>query len=59
MKSSGPQILEALEQRIADDKATSQETAKTDEDGLAEQMNDTTQAQDIPKVSAPEVRLII
>ncbi|KFZ24851.1 hypothetical protein V502_00673 [Pseudogymnoascus sp. VKM F-4520 (FW-2644)] len=55
MKSSGPQILEALEQRIADDKATSQETAKTDEDGLAEQMNDTTQAQDIPKVSAPEI----
>ena len=59
MKSSDPQILEALEQRIADDKATSQETAKTDEDGLAEQMKDTTQAQDTSKFSAPEVCLII
>ncbi len=58
MKSASPQILEALEQRIADDKATSQETAKTD-DKLAEQMNDTTQAQYIPKVSAPEICLII
>ena len=69
MKSSGPQIMDALERRIADDEATSQEThhapvyqssrGRTDEDGLAEQMDDITQTQDIPKVSAPEVRLII
>ncbi len=59
MKSSGPQIMDALERRIAADEATSQETTKTDDDGFAEQMEDITQTQDIPKVSAPEVRLII
>jgi hypothetical protein len=69
MKSSGPQIMDALERRIADDEATSQEAhnapvyqssrGRTDEDELAEQMKDITQTQDIPKVSAPEVRLII
>lgn len=59
MKSSGPQIIDALERRIAADEATSQETTKTDDDGFAENMKDITQTQDIPKVSAPEVRLII
>ncbi|KFY50759.1 hypothetical protein V495_00100 [Pseudogymnoascus sp. VKM F-4514 (FW-929)] len=46
--------MDALERRIAADEATSQETTKTDDDGFAEQMNGTTQAQDIPKASAPE-----
>ena len=72
MKSLGPQIMDAMERRIAADEATSQEThhahvyesiqcstAKAGEDGLAEHINDNTQAQDIPKVSAPEVYLII
>ena len=58
MKSSGPQIMDALERRIAADEATSQETTKADDDRFAEQMNDTTQAQDILKASAPEVCLI-
>ncbi|KFZ01290.1 hypothetical protein V500_00824 [Pseudogymnoascus sp. VKM F-4518 (FW-2643)] len=57
--------MDALELRIADDEATSQEThhapvyqssrGRTDEDGLAEQMDDITQTQDIPNDSAPEV----
>ncbi|KFX96046.1 hypothetical protein O988_05516 [Pseudogymnoascus sp. VKM F-3808] len=46
--------MDALERRIAADEATSQETTKTDDDGFAEQMNGTTQAQDILKASAPE-----
>ena len=71
MKSSGPQIMEALERRIADDKATPQETrhapvyesiqsstSKADENGVAEQMN-ITQAQDIPKASDSVVCRII
>ncbi|KFX86375.1 hypothetical protein V490_09100 [Pseudogymnoascus sp. VKM F-3557] len=54
MKSSGPQIMDALERRIASDEATSQEITKTDDDGFAEQMEDITQTQDIPKVSVLE-----
>ncbi|KFY30281.1 hypothetical protein V494_08198 [Pseudogymnoascus sp. VKM F-4513 (FW-928)] len=55
MKSSGPQIMDALERRIASDEATSQEITKTDDDGFAEQMEDITQTQDIPKVSVLEI----
>ncbi|KFY50754.1 hypothetical protein V495_00102 [Pseudogymnoascus sp. VKM F-4514 (FW-929)] len=50
--------MDALERRIAADEATSQETTKTDDDGFAEQMEDITQTQDIPKVSAPEILLL-
>ncbi|KFY52543.1 hypothetical protein V496_08367 [Pseudogymnoascus sp. VKM F-4515 (FW-2607)] len=66
MNSSGLQTLG--ERRIADDKAISQEThyahvyestqcsrAKAGEDGLAEQISDTSQAQDILKGSTPEI----
>ncbi|KFY03302.1 hypothetical protein V490_00219 [Pseudogymnoascus sp. VKM F-3557] len=60
--------MDAVELRIANDEATSQETHHaavyqssrgiTDEDGLAEQMDDITQTQDIPKASAPEILLL-
>ncbi|KFY80305.1 hypothetical protein V499_00823 [Pseudogymnoascus sp. VKM F-103] len=67
MKSPGPQIPEALERRITDDKASSQETQHgpvyesipnstdgTDKEGLAEQMEDIAERQDILNDSAPE-----
>lgn len=71
MKSPGHQILEALERRIADDRTSFQETqdapiyewipsstAGIDKEGLAEQMEDIAERQDILNDSAPEVRLI-
>ena len=67
MKPSGPQILEELERRIADDKASSQDAHhapvyktipnSTDKEALVEQMEDIAERQDILNDSAPEVRL--
>ncbi|OBT40477.1 hypothetical protein VE00_07892 [Pseudogymnoascus sp. WSF 3629] len=68
MKPLGLQIPEALERRIAIDKATSQEThhapvnepiqsstARADEEGLvAEQLDDISQRRDTPNSSASE-----
>ena len=64
--------MEALERRIADDKASSQEThhapvydsipsstARTDKEGISEQMEDIAERQDILNDSAPEVCLIM
>ncbi|OBT79444.1 hypothetical protein VF21_02103 [Pseudogymnoascus sp. 05NY08] len=67
MKSSGPQILEALERRTEDDKTSPQEThhalvnesipssiARTAMEGLVEQIEDIAERQDILNDSAPE-----
>ncbi|KFZ24052.1 hypothetical protein V502_01464 [Pseudogymnoascus sp. VKM F-4520 (FW-2644)] len=67
MKSPGPQILEALERRITDDKVSSQETqhapiyesipsstAGADKEGLAEQMEDIAERHEMSNDSAPE-----
>lgn len=72
MKSSGPQTLEALERRTENDKASPQEThhalvnesisssiARTDMEGLAEQVNDIAQRHEMSNDSAPEVCLIM
>ena len=72
MKSSGPQILEALERRAEDDKTSPQEThhalvnesipsslARTAMEGLAEQVDDIAQRHEMSNDSAPEVCLIM